>query len=162
MLRIKELVRLSLLASLMMVAQVGMAFLPNIELVSLLCIGYTLSLGKKALYVLYIFVLMQGLLYGFGLWWLCYLYIWAVLWGVTMLFRSMEPPLGWAVVSGLFGLSFGLLTALPYLLMGGVPMAFAYWVNGIPFDIAHCIGNFAAALILLNPLRRTLAVFLKD
>lgn len=161
MLTIKELVRLSLLSSLMMVAQVGMAFLPNIELVSLLCIGYTLSLGKKALYVIYIFVLMQGLLYGFGLWWLCYLYVWTILWGATMLLSSMEAPLGWAVVSGLFGLFFGMLTALPYLLTGGYSMAFAYWVNGIPFDIAHCIGNFAAALILLKPLRRILEGFLK-
>lgn len=159
---IKELVRLSLLAAILMVAQVGMAFLPNIELVSLLCISYTLSLGKKALYVIYLFVLLQGLLYGFGMWWLCYLYIWAILWGVTMLFSSMDPPLGWAILSGLFGLCFGALTALPYLLTGGPSMAFAYWVNGIPFDIAHCIGNFAAALILLKPLRRILGIFLKN
>ena len=33
-------------------------------------------------------------------------------------------------------------------------MAFSYWISGIPFDLMHCAGNFAIALVLFKPLRK--------
>lgn len=141
------------LAALMAALQAAMAPLPNIEPVSLLVLVYALVFGRDVFYIIYTFVLLEGLLYGFHLWWVTYLYIWT-LWALAVLLISRgrdRGPLLWAVASGAFGLSFGALCALPYL-AGGPWAAFAYWTSGIPFDLLHCAGNFCLTLALERPL----------
>jgi len=76
--------------------------------------------------------------------------------GAAWLCRGMTAPLGWAILSGLFGLLFGTLCAPVYFITGGWAYGVTWWVNCIPFDIAHCIGNFVIALILFVPLRKVL------
>lgn len=63
------------LTAVVFAAQVVMGFLPNIELVTLLFILYTLVLGKKVFLIIYVFVFLEGFFYGFGLWWINYLYV---------------------------------------------------------------------------------------
>ena len=150
--KIIQIVFMGLLASILLIGQVGMAFLPNIEPVSTLVILYTLIYKKHTFYIIYTFVLLEGILYGFGVWWMSYLYIWSILALITLALQKINSALLWAVVSGAFGLSFGALTAIPYLISGGPGAAFAYWTNGIPFDILHCCGNFVLTLILYKPL----------
>lgn len=151
-LKAREIVILGLMTAILLVAQVGMSFLPNIELVSLLIIVYTLVFRKKVLLIIYAFVLLEGLIYGFGTWWITYLYVWTVLAGITWLLREMESPLGWAIVNAAFGLMFGALTAITNLFISGIGGMVSYWVAGIPFDLLHCAGNFATALVLYKPL----------
>ena len=74
----------------------------------------------------------------------------------AVLLRKMRHPLGWALVSGVYGLAFGALCAPVDVAMGGWGYAAAKWASGIPFDIAHCLGNFGIALILFKPLRELL------
>lgn len=100
--------------------------------------------------------MMEILIWGLGFWNLCYTYVWLVLVVLAMLFRKMESPLGWAVLSGAFGLSFGALCALVYWVTGGWAFALSWWVSGIPFDLLHCAGNFAMALVLFRPCRQVL------
>ena len=151
-LKAREIVILGLMTAILLVAQVGMSFLPNIELVSLLIIVYTLVFRKRVLFIIYTFVLLEGLIYGFGTWWISYLYVWTVLAGITWLLRDMESPLGWAIVNAAFGLLFGALTAIVNLFISGIGGMISYWVAGIPFDLLHCAGNFATALVLFKPL----------
>ena len=151
-LSIYDLVIQALLGAILLAVQVALAPLPNIELVSLLCLVYTLVYGKKALLSIYTFVLLEGLVYGFGLWWVMYLYVWAILWGVAMLLRRHRSVLLWCLVLGFYGLSFGALCAIPYLFAGGAGAALAWWISGIPFDIAHCLGNAVSVLVLYKPL----------
>ena len=153
-LTVRELVFLALCTAAMFVSQVALSFLPNIELVSLLVIVYTHAFRRKVLYILYVFALLEGLLYGFTTWWLTYLYVWTIQAGLAWAFRRMESPLGWAVLSGAFGLAFGALCELVYLPIIGPRAALGAWVSGIPFDLAHCFGNFVAALALYRPLSR--------
>lgn len=142
---------LGMMGALLVIVQVAISFVPNVELVSLLVIVYTLLLGAYAFAPIYAFVMVEGLLYGFGLWWMNYAYVWAILTGIVLLLRNQKSVYFWAIISGVFGLFFGALCAIPYLFMGGLSSAFAYWITGIPFDIAHCIGNAAAILLLFKP-----------
>lgn len=154
----------AMLAALLLVSQLTLAGLPNIELVSLLIIVWTRVYRTGALPGIGVFVILEGILFGFGIWWISYLYIWFILWGIVMLIprRRSAPPLrgkklflaslGWALLSGAYGFAFGALTAIPWFFRGGLSTMFAYWVSGIPFDIPHAIGNFAAALLLAVPL----------
>lgn len=141
-----------MMSAIIFVAQVALRFIPNVELVSLLIILYTLVFKKKTLYIIYVFVILEGLLYGFGLWWFSYLYVWTILFIIVMIFRKSSNVFLWTIISGIYGLSFGAFFTIPYFFMGGFPSAFAYWVNGIPFDIIHCISNIIVTLILFKPL----------
>ena len=148
----KDLVVMSLLAALLFVVQAGLAFLPNIELVSLLIIIYTIVYKKKVFMMIYGFVILEGIFYGFGIWWFSYLYIWSLLAIVTLFFQKQKSVLFWMVVSGAYGLSYGFLCALPYFAAGGVGAGIAYWIAGIPFDITHCIGNVILCGVLYRPI----------
>ena len=139
----RGIVVLGLLGALLVVLQVSMALLPNIEPVSLLVMVYT--------------AVLEALIWGVSTWVLSYLYVWAVLAVLAWLLRGMESRVGWAVLSGAFGLAFGALCALVYLPVGGWQMFAATWVAGIPFDLLHGAGNFAIALVLFQPCRRVLA-----
>ena len=58
------------------------------------------------------------------------------------------------LVSGAFGLGFGALCAIPYALGGGLAYGVSWWISGIPYDIAHGLGNVIAVLVLYRPLLR--------
>ena len=150
--RVKDIVIIGLMGAILLALQVALSFIPNIELVSLLIILCTLIFQKKTVFIITIFVTLEGLLYGFGLWWINYLYIWFILYMIVTVLKKSKSPLFWALISGFFGLSYGGLCAIPYLFIGGVPTAIAYWISGIPFDLIHGIGNFIVALVLFAPL----------
>ena len=151
-----ETVLFGMLGALMFALQVVMAPLPNIEPVSLLTMLFAVTFGWKSLYCVYTFVIMEMLFHGLGLWNINYLYIWTVLAVAAIFLRKMEPVLGWALLSGVFGLAFGALCGIVDIFIGGFGYAAAKWVSGIPFDLLHCGGNFAFTLVLWKPLYQLL------
>ena len=155
-LTVREVCLFGILGALTFAAKYAMSFLPNIEPVSLMVMLFAVIFGVKALFPIYLYVLLEVLFYGLGLWNINYLYIWAVLALAAYLLRNMESPLGWAVLSGVFGLLFGALCAIVDIFIGGYGYALGKWISGIPFDIAHCAGNFVIALLLFSPLRKLL------
>ena len=150
----REMCLLALFGALMFGTQVAMATLPNIHLVALFIILATILFSWKAMYSVAVFVLLEGLIYGFGIWWASYLYIWPLLVVIAVFFRANESAVFWAVIAGLHGLCFGALCAIPYLFVGGWSAAVSYWIAGIPFDLLQCAGNFVLTLLLLNPLKK--------
>ena len=151
-----ETVLFGMLGALTFALQVVMAPLPNIEPVSLLVMLFAVVFGWRSLYSIYTFVAMEILFHGIGLWNINYLYIWTILAVAAIFLRKMEPALGWAILSAVFGLAFGALCGIVDLFIGGFGYAAAKWVSGIPFDLLHCGGNFAIALVLWKPLRTLL------
>ena len=149
----RELTLFSVLGALTFAAKYVMSGLPNIEPVSLMVMLFAVVFGRKCLYPIYLYVMMEFLFYGLNLWSINYLYIWTVLAVGAYLLRKMEHPLGWAILSGAFGLLFGALCGIVDVFIGGFGYAAAKWVSGIPFDIAHCIGNFVIAALLFRPMR---------
>lgn len=147
-----NLATMGILCAILLMGQLGMSFLPNIEPVSTLIILYTLTYKRQVFPIIYTFVILEGIIFGFGVWWVSYLYIWSILALITLALQKMDSAILWAVVSGSFGLLFGALCAIPYLISGGFYAAFAYWTSGIPFDILHCTGNFVLTLALYRPL----------
>ena len=145
-----------ILGAMTFAAKYVMSFLPNIEPVSLMVMLFAVVFGKKWVYPVYLYVAMEILFYGISLWNINYLYIWAVLAIAAYLLRGMEHPLAWALLSGVFGLAFGALCGIVDVFIGGFSYAVTKWISGIPFDIAHCAGNFVIALILFDPLRKLL------
>ena len=155
-LSLRQLVLFAMLGALTFAAKMVMALLPNIEPVSLFVMLFAVTFGRKCLYPIYTYVAME-LIHGIDLWTINYLYIWVILALAAYLLRHMEKPLGWAILSGTFGLLFGLLCTPVYLVTSGLYGALVWWSNGILFDLAHCAGNFVIALFLFVPLRKLLS-----
>lgn len=160
-LTIQDICQIGMMVAVIEVCKATLSFLPNIELTSFWLIMFTLFFGGKILLVVPVFTLIEGALYGFNLWWIMYLYAWPLLVLITWIFRKQQSPWFWSVLSGLFGLSFGLLCSLPYVVMGavdggirnGLYAGFTWWVAGIPWDLIHCAGNFVLMLVLYRPIR---------
>ena len=152
-LTIRETTLFAVLGALTFALQVVMAPLPNIEPVSLLVMIYAAVFGWKSLYPVYVFVVMEILFYGISTWNIYYLYVWAVLAFAAIMMRRQQHPLAWALLSAVYGLMFGALCGIVDIFIGGFSYAAAKWVSGIPFDLLHCGGNFAIALIMFKPLR---------
>ena len=153
---LREVALFGILAALTFGLKVAMSFLPNIEPVSLMVMLYAVVFGRKGLYPIYLYVLMEILFYGIQLWNINYLYVWAILFLGARIMRSSQSPLAWALLAGSFGLLFGALCAPVYVFSGGIGFAVSWWVNGIPFDLLHCAGNFVMALVLFLPLKKLL------
>ena len=156
-----------MLGTLMFISKILMEWLPNVHLLGMLTMVYTLTFRKEALIPIYIYVMMNGVYAGFSLWWLPYLYIWTILWGITMLLpKNMSGKVAMIVyplVCGLHGFAFGALYAPAQALMFGFTFkqTLAWIVAGIPFDITHGIGNLCAGLLVF-PLSQALKMACKS
>lgn len=157
-----EVALFGILGGITFAAKVVMMGLPNIEPVSLMVMLFGVCFGKKAVYPVYVYVFLEFILNGIHLWSINYLYVWILLAAAAWLFREMNHPFGWALLSGGFGLLFGLLCAPVYLVTGGLTLAVSWWISGIPFDLLHCAGNFVLALVLFVPLRRLMERLYQD
>jgi energy-coupling factor transport system substrate-specific component len=115
----------------------------------------------KALIPIYIYVMLNGVYAGFNAWWVPYLYIWTILWGLTMLLPRKMPTevsaIVYPVLCAVHGFAYGTLYAPAQALMFDLSFdQMLIWIGtGIPFDIVHGIGNFVAGLLVL-PLSRLL------
>lgn len=139
--------RIAVLGALLYASQIALSYLPNIEIVTLLIVVITKNLGKEGVYACIVYVGLTAFTWGFGIWWLTYLVVWPLFSIVVYKLRKIDSWLIWAVINGAFGLCFGAIFAIPYVFVSP-SYALTYWINGIPFDIAHCIGNITAALLL--------------
>ena len=153
-LKVRDIAIFGMLGALMYASKVIMDVLPNIHLIGTFIVAMTVVYRRKALYPLYIFVLLTGLLNGFGTWWIPYLYIWTVLWGMTMLIPKRIPdkakPIVYSAVCSLHGFLYGVLYAPAQALLFGLDFeATLTWIaTGIPFDITHGISNFICGLLI--------------
>lgn len=151
---VKTITRIALMSAILYVSKFALDAVPNVELVSFLLIVYTIVFGAETFAVTVVFNTFQLIQWGFGDWWFMYLYIWPFLVLVTLLLRKKvkEEFLVWAVVSGIFGLAFGLLCTPVYLIEVGPQTSLARWISGLVFDIPHCISNFLIMLLLGKPM----------
>lgn len=160
---LREMVLYGLLGGLMTASQVAMSALPNIHIVGVLVLLCAQVFGLRALYPVYVFVVLEILIFGLGLWNINYLYIWAILVLIGIaLKKGKAGRWGWATAAGVYGMLFGALCAIPHFFMGGWSMAFAYWISGIPYDLLHGVSNFVLTLVLLPPLSRMIRHMLPD
>ena len=142
-------------AALMFASKILMEALPNIHLLGMFTMTLTVVFRARALIPIYLYVFLNGLYAGFDVWWFPYLYIWTILWGLTMLVPKNIPTKVAAVIypllCGLHGFAFGALYAPAQSLFFGLDFkqTVAWIIAGIPYDIIHGVSNFAAGLLVL-------------
>ena len=163
--RIIEMCVFSMLGAIMFCSKIIMEALPNIHLLGMFVMVFTLVFRVKALIPIYVYVFLNGLYAGFNLWWMPYLYIWTILWAVTMLLPKRMPR--WLfcivlpIVCSLHGLLYGALYAPAQAIMFNLTFEqmIAWIIAGLPFDAIHAVGNAVMGLMIfpLTELLRKLA-----
>jgi len=154
-LTIREMAVFSMLGALMYVSKMIMEWAPNIHLLGVFTIAFTVVYRAKALYPIYIYVLLNGMFSGFNAWWIPYLYLWTILWGITMLLpKKMPKPVAvvvYSVVNALHGYGFGILYAPAQALLFGLSFKgmIAWVIAGFPFDIIHGTSNLVCGLLIV-------------
>lgn len=152
----------AMLGAMLFAAKVVFEALPNIHPVAMLVMVITVVYRTRALIPLYLFVVLFGAYYGYSVWWIPYLYIWTILWAVTMLLPRKMPTkialIVYPLVCGLFGLCYGTLYAPAQAILFGYdwPTTVKWIIAGLPFDALHALGNLAMGL-LVYPLSKLLA-----
>lgn len=160
-LTVRETAVFAMLGAIMYASKMIMELVPNVHLLGMFVVAFTVVYRKKALYPIYVFVFIIGLMNGFATWWLPYLYIWTVLWGMTMLLPRNLPekwkPLVYMAVCAAHGYLYGILYAPSQALLFGLDFqGMVTWIiAGLPWDLIHGTSNFLCG-ILIHPLVKIL------
>ena len=132
-----------------------MEIFPNVHLLGVFTMAYSVVYRKKALYPIYIYVFLNGIFSGFATWWIPYLYIWTILWGVTMLLPKNMPknicPIVYMIVFALHGFLFGTLYAPAQAILYGLNFQgmIAWIIAGLPWDFVHGVSNFFCGILIV-------------
>lgn len=154
-LTVREVTIFAMLGGVMYASKLIMEFAPNVHLLGVFTIAFTVVYRKKALYPIYTFVLLNGMFSGFATWWIPYLYLWTVLWGVVMILpRNMSKKVQtivYMIVCALHGFLFGTLYAPAQAILYGLDLKgmVAWIVAGLPWDFVHGVSNFFCGILVM-------------
>ena len=155
---LKELATFAMLSAVMTISKLVLEAIPNFHLLAVFTIAMTVVYRAKALYPIYLYVFLQGLIAGFNPWWIPYLYLWTVLWAVTMILprnmKKVTATVVYTVVCSMHGLLFGTLYAPAQALIFGLSFKgmIAWIVAGLPFDLVHAGHNLILGAVLIMPI----------
>ena len=162
-LTVREIAVFGMLGALMYAFKVLMEVAPNVHLLGVFTIAITVVYRKKALYPIYTYILLNGLFSGFATWWIPYLYLWLVLWGVTMLLPQNMPKkvksIVYMIVNAGHGFLYGTLYAPAQAILFGLNFekTLAWIAAGLPWDFVHGVSNFICGMLIvpiINVLQR--------
>jgi energy-coupling factor transport system substrate-specific component len=151
----RDIVILAMFAAMMVVSKKLMEIIPNVHLIGMFIVLMTAVYRKAALVPLYVYVFIDGLIGGFALWWWPYLYVWTVLWAMTMLIPQKLPErvknVLYVLVCALHGFAFGLLYMPGQMLLFGydLKLGIAWWLAGLPFDLIHGVSNLFLGVLMI-------------
>lgn len=160
-LSVKEMAVFSMLGTMMYASKIIMEAVPNVHILGVFIIAFTVVYRNKALYPVYIFVFLTGIFSGFATWWIPYLYIWRIPWLMTMAVPQRLPEkvknVIYIIICALHGYMYGILYAPAQALLFGLDFngMIAWIMAGLPFDIVHGTSNFFTGL-LIQPLVKVL------
>ena len=154
-LSIKEIAVFGMLGGVMYVSKMIMELLPNIHLLGVFIVAFTVVYRQKALYIIYTYVFLNGIFSGFAAWWIPYLYVWTVLWAAVMLLPQNMPkrvqPIVYMAVCAAHGFLFGTLYAPVQAILFGFSFRgmVAWIIAGLPWDFIHGISNFFCGILIM-------------
>ena len=166
-LTVQDIAIIGMMVAVIEVCKVVMMGIPNIELTTFWVIMFSIYFGNKIFWAIPVFILLEGTMFGFHIWWFMYLYMWPSLAIIARLLKKIDSIWMYSILSAAYGFLFGFFCAIPYVVIGtvdggfmnGLYSGFTWWVAGIPWDIIHGIGNFILMFVLYKPIRNIMNKF---
>ena len=157
-LTILEITLFALMGALMFASKFAMQHLPNVHLICVFIICLTVVFRWKALVSIYLYVLLEGLVFGFTFYWVSYLYVWLPPFFLSFLVPQKWPKWGralaYAGIGFVSGITFGTLFAPMQAVFFGLNFKgmLAWIVSGLPYDAVHAVSNTILCGYLCVPL----------
>lgn len=154
-LTVREMTVFAMLGAIMYASKILMELVPNVHLLGVFTIAFTVVYRRKALYPIYVYVFLNGIFCGFATWWVPYLYLWTVLWGAVMLLPKQMPkglrPLVYMSVCAAHGFLYGTLYAPAQAVLFGLDFqkTIAWILAGLPWDFVHGVSNFFCGILIV-------------
>lgn len=151
----REITVFAMLGAIMYASKMIMEVIPNVHLLGVFTIAFTVVYRKKALYPIYTYVILNGIFSGFATWWVPYLYLWTILWGAVMLLPKEMParlqPVVYMGVCAMHGFLFGVLYAPAQAILYGMSLKgmLAWIAAGLPWDFLHGVSNFFCGILIV-------------
>lgn len=151
---------IAVMAATIEVGKLALAFIPNVEIVTLLCATFGFVFGWSGLVATYIFILLECFVWGFNTWVLTYVIYWPL---VTFVFsllgrRNFLNRYVSTLIAVTLTAFFGVLSSLVDTgLLTGFWDRFWYrfsivYVRGISFYLTQIICNLFMFLLVFKPL----------
>ena len=159
-LTIRTIALVGVLAATLTSAKMILSFLPNIEIVTLLCALYGYVFGPVGVAASVVFVCIEPLIYGFGLWTISYFLYWPLIPVVFWVLRRIGVKSRILLTSVALALTFwfGILSSLVEVgLFSGVYQNFwkrfsIYYLRGITFYAIQLCCNAVTFPLLFRPI----------
>lgn len=151
---VKEIIIFGMLGALIFVSKLITEALPNIHLIGMFITAFSAVYKKKAIYPIYVFVLLSGVFYGFANWWIPYLYIWLFPWITVLLvpekISERKKYVIYIIICALHGFLYGTLYAPAQAIIFGFDFkgTVAWIMAGLPFDFIHGISNLICGFLI--------------
>lgn len=147
---------LSLFIALAYIGRIMFQFIPNVQPVTAIILIITLTMGWiDGLVVGAMSIVLSNVLLGMGPWTIAQIISYSVIVLLTAMFLGKfyrkDFPLKWlffALFAFLMGMLYGFIISVISVNLYGINHFWAYYLRGIPFDLAHGFGNFAFFIIL--------------
>ena len=152
----REIVTFAMLGAILFIGDTLMEWAPNVHPITMLIMVYALVYRKKGLIPVAIYIVLEAVFFG-GVWLVPYCYIFPLYGMVTLVLpkdmTGVKAQVCYSLVCTLFGLLFGTLyapwQALVFMKSFDLSKILAWIAAGLPYDIMHAIGNFAASFLII-------------
>ena len=147
-------------------AKLALAFLPNVEVVTLLVALYGYTFGWLGVLSAVVFVCLEPLIYGINTWVITYLIYWPLVALVFMMLRRARVRSRWILTAAAVGLTvvFGVLSsAIDTAIIIGINENYfknlsILYLGGISFYVVQIVTNATLFPILFSPLAKKLKI----
>ena len=161
---VRAIALVGVLAATLECAKLILAFLPNVEVVTLLCALYGYVFGPIGVAATVIFVCIEPLIWGFNLWVISYVLYWPFLAAVFWLLGKLgvRSRVILSAVALCMTIWFGVLDSLVNVgLFSGAFTRFwerfaIYYLRGVGFYVAQLVTNAVVFPLLFRPLAQRL------
>ncbi len=152
----REVAIFAMLGALMLASKTLLEAVPNIHPVTMLLMVYTVVYRKKAIFPLFVYLVLDTLKWGI-MTMVPYFYIFPLCWLCTLCvpttLSNAKKQICYTAICTFFGLAFGTLyapwQALVFMKSFKLSKILAWIAAGLPYDLLHAAGNFAASLLIL-------------
>lgn len=157
-LTVNRLTILALLTALCHIGRIAFQFLPNVQPVTTIIILITLTMGMAdGIFVSATSMILSNILLGMGPWTIYQILSYMI---VVLVVGSLKKPYAqlkrrkhlrrgiFALVSGGAGLLYGFVISIMSAQLFSVVNFWAYYIQGLSFDLMHMLGNIIFFLLL--------------
>ena len=152
----RQIALIGIMAATIECGKLALSFLPNIEIVTLLCALYGYIFGFSGVIAAVVFVCIEPLIYGISSWVVTYFIFWPIVAFIFMMLarRGVKHRMIFVLVATLLSVVFGMLcSVIDTAFFLGINEHYPknlllYYIRGLGFDIVHTVSNFAVFITL--------------